>query len=326
MREPHVLVASTTLDVSTDAVVRQLYRRGVRCTRLNTETYPFQSQLTFRIGSARGAVLDLMRGEDDKPVQLDPTSIWFRRMRSPARPDDMAPGIYDFCLRESRATLLGALCAWPAKAMSRPENVWHAEHKLVQLRAAVKCGLDVPETVVTNEPEAVRAAFRAFDGEMIAKPARSGYVDHGDEQHAVYTNRIAEEHLVDLEDVRWSPAIYQRLVEKRCDVRATYVGGTFFVAEIDSQTDLAAAVDWRRTNDPDLPHRESELPRDVEMRAKTLMRELGLEFGALDFVRTPDDQYVFLEVNPNGQWLWIEDRLGFRISAAIAEWLAGEGA
>jgi glutathione synthase/RimK-type ligase-like ATP-grasp enzyme len=168
----------------------------------------------------------------------------------------------------------------------------------------------------------VKAAFSRFKGRMIVKPARSGFVDYGDEQHAVYTTQLLQEHLVNLDSARWSPAIYQELIEKRCDVRVTYVGGLLFVAEIDSQTDLQAKIDWRRTINPELPHHPARLPTVVEDQVRTLMGHLGLEFGALDFIRTLDDDYIFLEVNPNGQWLWLEDLLKFPISAAIADWLA----
>lgn len=323
--EPHVLVASTMLDVSTDAVVREIARRGVRCTRINTETYPFETSLTMKLqgGPARDAasVIGVRRAADRELLAVAPTSIWFRRIRSPTRPAEMSPGVFEFCLRESRSTLLGIVTALPSRVMSPPSKVWAAEHKIAQLQAAIDCELTIPDTVVTNEAAAVRDAFRAFDRRMIAKPARSGFVDYGDEQHAVYTTQVLEEHLADLDGTRWSPVIYQRLVEKSCDVRATYVAGTFFVAEIDSQTDPAATIDWRRTNDPSLPHRLSQLPSGVENKARRLMQRLGLEFGALDFVRTPDGEYVFLEVNPNGQWLWLDDRLELGITAAIATWL-----
>jgi D-alanine-D-alanine ligase-like ATP-grasp enzyme len=54
------------------------------------------------------------------------------------------------------------------------------------------------------------------------------------------------------------------------------------------------------------------------------MAELNLEYGALDFVLTPDGRFVFLEINPNGQWLWLDDMLSLGITTAVAEWLSGE--
>jgi glutathione synthase/RimK-type ligase-like ATP-grasp enzyme len=104
-------------------------------------------------------------------------------------------------------------------------------------------------------------------------------------------------------------------------VRVTYVGGHLFVAEIDSQSDPAAKVDWRRTANPDLPHRRAALPRAVEQGIGRLMEVMDLRFGAIDLIRTPGDAYMFLEVNPSGQWLWLDDILDFGITEAVADWL-----
>ncbi|MBN1959418.1 MAG: hypothetical protein JW841_00605 [Deltaproteobacteria bacterium] len=111
--------------------------------------------------------------------------------------------------------------------------------------------------------------------------------------------------------------------DKSCDVRVTFVDGELFVAEIDSQQDQDAVIDWRHTPDPKLPHRQADLPKQLQTSIQTLMTALELRFGAIDFIRTPDDDYVFLEVNPNGQWLWLDEQLGFGITRRVAAWLAG---
>lgn len=122
---------------------------------------------------------------------------------------------------------------------------------------------------------------------------------------------------------KWSPAIYQELIPKRFDLRVTIVGHKIYAAAIDSQSDPAAALDWRQTDNPRLPHHPVTLPDEISDKLLRMMEALRLTFGAVDMVLTPDGEYVFLEVNPNGQWLWIDDTLGYGISHAVAEWLAG---
>ncbi len=324
-REAHVLVVSTMLDLSTDAVVRRLGERGVACTRLNTETFPFEAGMKLTLGMGEPSDrcgLALRRPDATLLLPIEPTSIWFRRVRIPEREPAMPEGVFDFCVREARSTLVGALLARDAPMMSPPANVWAAEHKVFQLQVAQEVGFSIPRTIITNDPRTVADAFIAFNRQMIAKPARSGYVDCGDEQYAIYTSQILEEHLEDLEAVKLSPVIYQPLITKACDVRVTYVAGALFVAEIDSQMDRSAAIDWRRTANPDLPHRSATLPQELRRRVVQFMTKLGLVYGALDLVRTPTDEYMFLEVNPNGQWLWLEERLGFPIADRIADWLS----
>lgn len=325
-QDAHVLIVSTKLDISTDAVVRALASCGARFTRLNSEDIPFDAELTTRIDNHRlSARISCNAGRTSRSMLDDVSSIWYRRVRAPARPEEMGSGVYDFCVREARSALMGMLLARPERVMSPPTNIWRSEHKLLQLVAAREAGLTVPDTVVTNDPCEVRAAFSRFDGQMIVKPVRTGFVDYGEEQHAVFTTQILAEHLDQVESARWSPAIYQPLIRKRCDVRVTAVGDELFVAEIDSQGDPAATVDWRRTQDPLLPHRRADLPIEVRRGVLRLLASLGLVYGALDFVRTPDDKYVFLEVNPNGQWLWLDDMLEFGITGAIVRWLLTRG-
>jgi len=183
----------------------------------------------------------------------------------------------------------------------------------------------IPETVVTNDAAEARVAFARFGGQMIAKPVRTGYIEIGGAPHAIYTSAVSASDLEDMSGAELSPVIYQPLIPKRCDVRVTVVGDQLFIAEIDSQGNEAAKVDWRRTDDPLLPHRRGSIPDELAAAVREFMRRLGLTFGALDFVATPDGELVFLEVNPNGQWLWLDDQLELGISDTVAQWLAPEG-
>lgn len=323
-REPHILIVSTKVDIASDAVVRELNAQGSRVTRLNTEDFPFDSLLTARLQNGQ----DFSCSYQIDGVRLasldDVTSIWYRRVRSPERPDEMVRGVYDFCLREARSTVLGTVLAHSAtRVMSPPSKIWAAENKLFQLATALRVGLVIPGTVITNDPNEVRSAFERFGGRMIVKAVRSGFVDYGHEQRAVFTSRVLEEHLQEVDGARWSPAIYQPLLPKLCDVRVTVVGSMIFVAEIDSQSDPAAVVDWRHAENSALPHFRAQIPEHVADAIRRMFVELGLSFGAVDLVRTPDDGYIFLEVNPNGQWLWLDDRLNLGVSKAIARWLSG---
>lgn len=311
-----VLIVSTIADVATDHVVCGLARRGVAHHRVNTEDLPFSRTLTLSLGGRAASSLAFDGHEFARP-----SAIWYRRVRSPSRPPDMQESVYEFCLQENRAALLGSIASCQTLWMSHPADVWRAELKPYQLALAEKVGLRIPKSLVTNDPDAIRNAFYTF-GPMIVKPCRSGYVIVNGEERSIYTSRLLAEHLDFVEEAHLSPAIYQELIPKRYDIRATVVGTEIFAAAIDSQSDPAAVVDWRHTADPNLPHLPIELPSKVREGVLALMKELGLAFGAVDLVETPDHDFVFLEVNPNGQWLWIEDQLQLGITDAIVAWLA----
>nr|WP_315229790.1 hypothetical protein [uncultured Albidiferax sp.] len=313
-----VLVVSTIADVATDDVIRRLATASIPHHRINTEDIPFSRSMTLSYGEERHDWLEL----DGQAVPL-PTAIWYRRVRSSAKPEGMDQGIYQFCLQESRAALLGGISGVQTRWLSHPASIWQAEHKPYQLALAAELGFRVPRTVITNSAAAIRRAAADF-GRMIVKPARSGHIVHRGVEHAVFTSEFLPAHLEDLQGAELSPAIYQELVPKRFDIRVTIVGKKIFAARIDSQSDPQAAVDWRHTANPQLPHQQVTLPADIEGRLLRLMDRLELNFAAIDLIETPDGEHVFLEVNPNGQWLWLDDMLKLGISQAVADWLGSE--
>jgi glutathione synthase/RimK-type ligase-like ATP-grasp enzyme len=115
--------------------------------------------------------------------------------------------------------------------------------------------------------------------------------------------------------------LFQEWVPKDYEVRLTVVDGEFFAARIDSESD-AAHVDWRSDYD-NVSYQVIETPGVVRSRVRSLLDKLGLRFGAVDFVVAPDGEWWFLEVNPNGQWAWIEDETGMPIARALADALEG---
>ena len=317
MSDVSILIVSTKVDLATDAVVQRLRDRDVSCHRLNTEDYPFQDTLAYYPTCANRKGHWLLHNE--KPVR-SPTSVWYRRLRTPGTPDGMDEGVATYCRHEGRAAIVGSVLGRQARWMSHPSAIWEAEYKPYQLHLASSIGLTIPPTVITNDPNAVRTAFHEF-GEMIVKPTRTGYVVKDGMDCAIYTSRLLAEHLDELESARWSPSIYQALIPKRYDVRVTIVGDRCFAAAIDSPSDPAASIDWRQTENPALPHYPITLPVSLESSLRQLMTELRLTFGAIDLVQTPTGEYVFLEVNPNGQWLWLDEMLDLGISDAVADWL-----
>lgn len=315
--ESYVLIVSTVADVATDDVVRRLSSRSIEHRRINTEDFPFKRAIALSFGNDHINQWMGLDGEDIRP----PGAIWYRRMRSPSRPEGMQDGVYQFCLQESRVTLLGGILSSSSQWMSHPASVWQAEFKPYQLAVAQELGLRIPRTIITNNPSAIRSAFSEF-GAMVVKPARTGHVVIDGKAHAVFTSKLLAEHLENLESASLSPAIYQELIPKQFDIRVTVVGERVFAAAIDSQSDPEACIDWRHTENPDLPHYPITLPSALEQKLLELMNRLGLSFGAIDLVQTPTGEYFFLEVNPSGQWLWLDDKLGLGISDAVAAWLS----
>jgi glutathione synthase/RimK-type ligase-like ATP-grasp enzyme len=133
----------------------------------------------------------------------------------------------------------------------------------------------------------------------------------------ILTQRVGPEELDDDGAIRSAPVMAQAYVPKRTEVRATVVAGRVMAVEIHSQETERTRVDWRRY-DHRTRYERLDLPADVRRACVQVTRDVGLDYSGIDLVRTPRDEYVFLEVNSEPAWLWIEDLTGMRITRALA--------
>jgi hypothetical protein len=268
--------------------------------------------------------LELETGHiDPETVQ----SVWYRRPRTASliaqRLD--VQGI-SFARDEWRAYLeaMYALICQPLW-VSHPDRLREAARKPVQLALARQLGLAVPHTLVTNDPCCAREFFECYDGRIIAKPTGAGWIYTQDKSAVTYvlTNRVSS---IDLEaeaELRVAPVTFQEEVPKAYEVRANVVGQEVLAIRIDSQGSDISQVDWRRYDIERTPYTPYCLPLEIEERLLRLTRMVGLEYGAIDLIRRPDGQYVFLEINGNGQFLWAEKLSGVNVSGALARLLSG---
>ena len=311
-----VLIVTASYDESADYVIKILHQKGIPTFRLNTDHFPSNVKATFQppndiIFSAGN---EAIWGESIK-------SVWYRRFISPELPEELDPGVREFCERESRAFLQGVLAALPTKRwMSSPQMISKAERKPYQLTVASQLGFTIPKTIITNDPISVNKI--AHIDRLVAKAVSSGYIANPEGNRAIFTSELRSEDLNELAGLALSPVIFQEYVDKVSDIRVTVVDGEVFAAEILSQNRESSRIDWRATDDPNLPHHRHELPLRLTTLCRELVSHLNLSFGAIDLALKPDGSYVFFEINPNGEWLWIEDKLGFPISERIAQWLS----
>jgi glutathione synthase/RimK-type ligase-like ATP-grasp enzyme len=122
------------------------------------------------------------------------------------------------------------------------------------------------------------------------------------------TTLVTDDSLDMLDSVRAVPCLFQEHVPKKMDLRITVIGEKIFAAEIHSQQDEQTALDWRSFS-VDIPYRAAELPGPVAEKCLALVRSYGLNFSAIDMIVTPDDRYVFVENNPNGQFIFVENKV-----------------
>ena len=161
----------------------------------------------------------------------------------------------------------------------------------------------------------------ASGGPVALKMAR-GALRRGDESRSFYTRRLTSNAVDALHQKGLSPwpGIWQSFIPKGREWRVTVVGDLVF--EVVVLAESPSSSDWRREQfDGTVQFRTGQLPESERTRCLSLVRELGLSYGCIDLIETPDGGLVFLEVNANGQYLWLDEQLQLGIGKAVADLL-----
>ena len=322
-----ILILASPQDRHVDRVALELARRGAPVCRFHTEEFLQNCRLSINLNNPAEGLGFLELPTCD--LALDEVkSIWFRRPDLPLldsllnRRKPGSGGAFDFMKREADAVLRGLFGVLDkAFWVSHPDSLKAANNKLAGLKLAESLGLLIPHTLVTNDPQRVRAFFETCHGDMIVKTfyGWSGSIDGS--LQTIYTSRVLPEHLDQLELVRHMPCLFQEYVPKDVELRITVIGRRVFATEIHSQNSPRSRDDWRRYDLQHTPYYPHTLPADVEAACLRILEHYGLAFGAFDMIRRPDGAYVFLELNANGQWLWIQELTGLPLVAAMADLL-----
>lgn len=308
-----VLIVSQRGDLTADFLVIELEARGADFLRLNTEDYPTATKVAWRPCGARVTIGD--RVLDTSKID----AVWYRRPVPPAMPGDYSPEQARWASAESSEALHGIWNTLDVRWVNRPDANRRAELKPDQLRTASMLGFDIPPTLVTNDPMAL-GEFIDEQSAVICKPLLDGLVPEDQSERLFFTSRVDPEAL-HASDLGPEPYLFQALVEKTLDVRVTVIGDKIFAVAIESQGEPDASLDWRRGAHLGLRHSPFNLPESLAQQCLALCRHYGLLFGAIDLAARPDGGYTFFEINPNGQWAWLEQETGLPLRSTLAELL-----
>lgn len=310
-----VLILADERDASADAMVRALHERGTVVHRVDTAWFPGQLSVSAELTGGRWA------GQLRAPyrtIDLDGiTAVWFRSPKAYRFPAAMSAAERGFANLEAKYGLGGVLTSLPVLWINHPARLADAAYKPVQLALARRCGLRVADTVITNESDTVIEFARR--GQTVTKVLGSNSIVERGGRKLAYTRVLDAADLEDLRGIDRTTHLFQRWVPKSYEARVVVVGEDMTAVAIHADSP-AAQVDWRTDYD-NLRYELIEPPESVAVGIRCLMKEMGLVYGALDFVIGPDG-WTFLEVNAGGQYGWLEDATGTPITGQLADLLA----
>lgn len=314
-----ILILTDKDDVHANAVIEHLKRWEAPFVRLNQDVDSLlQTKLTYDL---RGWSVSSPAG-DFTSDQV--TSVWMRKSyvhTSLERSSDNSP---DFKIWKSEwnKTLQGLYsCLDGARWFTPFREVFRAENKYLQMRIATDCGLRIPATLISNNKADLLAFAEQHQRVALKLMHQDVYRMDDGSYKGLYTNVLTPEDLAAFQEEGENTIVLQKYVEKQYEVRYTVVGDQHFVARIDSQASDISRTDWRRYDLQTTPYTEIQPPAEIRNQVQAFMRRVELNYGGIDFIVNQDGEWVFLEINALGQYLWIEDLTGLPISEAIAHWL-----
>lgn len=314
-----ILVLTDRYDTHADAVTEILEGHGQPFFRMNLDVESLQSSAVTLEGSTWR-----LRSRDGQLSSDAVCCVWLRRAFVELSLEEQLDQSTDFQIwrNEWNRTLSGLHLALKRVPWMNPvRKAYRAENKFLQLKIARELGLLIPDTIVSNDRVCLDAFARSRRSVVLKPMAQEFYRTSDGQYKSFYVNLLSVEDLASFGDSSENPICLQEYIDKAYEVRYTVVGHKHFACSIESQRSDVTRVDWRRYDIPNTPHYPMEPPSDVRSKVDRLMERLQLCFGALDFIVAPDGRWYFLEVNPMGQWLWIEDLTGMPISRGVAEWL-----
>jgi len=197
-----------------------------------------------------------------------------------------------------------------------------SNNKLVNLKIAQKVGFLIPKTLITNSKRELKKFINSFD-KVITKDLRAPvYIRTKKKAYTSTGVEILDNGVLSKLNTYFAPIFLQQYIEKQLELRVYIFREKIYSMAIFSQNDRKTSIDFRNYN-KERPNRAIpyKLPKLIESKIKEFMKELDYKTGSIDLILTPQNEHVFLEINPMGQFHWLSANCNYYIEKEIAKTL-----
>ena len=313
---PQVLIVSNKHDYSTDHVAFTLNQLGVPYLRLNRDEFPkFKMALDPNGAMLVGETQDFAFEIASNTL----ASIYFRApiyLRDIYQPK-MTPD--EQFSRSQWAAFVRSLAIYrDILWVNDPQATFLAEVKAYQLFVASRLGFKTPRTTMTNSSAMLRNSPLAGEELFAMKTIDPMVLNEGDEEGFVYTSFVSAQEIQNA-NLSAGPVTIQEALTPKVDVRVTVIGGNVFAVSI-TKGGESPLGDWRLEKDS-VEYSVIELPQEIENLCRLIVKQLGLNYGAIDLA-IYRNQFYFLEINPTGEWAWLLEPTGLPLDKELAALLS----
>lgn len=319
-----ILILTDRFDKHADRVIDILQNQNQRYIRFNLDVESLKKTYLHHCNS-----LWQIRTENGSFNSNEVSVVWVRRPFVELTLEEQSNNSNDFKMwkAEWNKTLLGLYLDLNNIPWLNPvRKAYKAENKYLQRKLALDIGFKVPDLIVSNSKQEILNFSEKHEKVVLKLMSQEFYPMEDGTFKGIYVNQVSYQELLEFNDIEENPIVLQEYIEKSYEVRYTIVGKEHFACKIESQKSNKTSIDWRRYDIPNTPHYSLQPPIEIRNKITDYMGALELEYGAMDFIVSPNNEWYFLEINCMGQWLWIEDLTGLSISTSIANWLISNSA
>lgn len=330
-----ILIISNKGDIHCNPVIKHFQKNGDEYFRLNTES--LLTDYSFSFSQKDQSTNLLIKNKKNGKIlsSSEVKSVWERRPHSP-----IIPGLKNKKIKSVVEDEVVELSKWLRhffiNCRTIGSSVWDRpnESKLRQMDVASRVievlhsEIKIPLTLLTNSKIDLDQ-FAKVVNVAVVKPIAADGLELDDKLEIPFTSRqVTPENLniISEEDLKLCPTLVQEYIEKEYELRITAISQNILCCKIDSQKlpKGNGREDWREGYDHGLSEAEEwiECPKEIEKFISLYLQKMNLNFGCFDFIKAKNEHYFFLECNPNGQWMWLEEDLGMPISESIANFLS----
>jgi hypothetical protein len=306
-----ILMMSPEQDAHTQAVRRSLEQMGVGVTVLDLAEFPQQAQVSLNFGTRHGYYESMVLDYDRDLDLCGCDVVWWRQTQPFVLHPELTDRLYrSFAYIECQATMSGLWLALDAFWVNHPMRSEEAQRKAYQLKAAQQAGFAIPATLITNSPSRARAFVQQHGVDRTIYHAFSTTARSWHEARLVPSQPMAL-----LDNVCYAPVVFQEYIPAQSDLRLVVVGEELFAAVAPALAGLKAAAVGELE-----PY---QLTPALAKQVRSLMAQLGLTYAVVHMRIALDGQPLFIDLDPCGSWLDVEEQTDLPITAAVALLLAG---
>ncbi len=315
---PKVLILTKKIDIESDLLGIQFLKNGIDYIKITEEDIPLNFHLEFKIGKFNNSLLRL----GNRKFNPNEIKIVLFRYFDP-KFLNYYPGVVSqmYFAQQWHQAFNCLPIAINALWINDPQRTFDSENRLNQLLAAQRLGFSIPETLITNEMEAANKFFKRFRRSTVVKVLHHHEIYLNQRSYRFLTNNIEARHLSKFNTLTYAPVIFQKKIENDSEIRVTVVNDKTFSCKISTIKEKCNFSDLHKIKEKELIFSEINLGKKMEKLCIKLNKKLGLLVSSIDFVQAQNGELYFLEINPIGDWNWIEKHTNLPITKSMFDFV-----